>query len=34
MSEMDNKVSKEMIDKILEKHGDQDDTMSPLNQVV
>ena len=34
MSEMDNKVSKEMIDKILEKHGDQDDTISPLNQVV
>lgn len=34
MSEMDNKVGKEVIDKILEKHGDQDDTMSPLNQVV
>jgi hypothetical protein len=34
MSEMDSKVSKEVIDKILEKHAETSDTISPLNSVL
>jgi hypothetical protein len=35
ISEMDNKVSKEVIEKILEKHApDLNDTVSPLNKVL
>lgn len=34
MSEMDSKVSKEVIDKILEKHTETNDTVSPLNNVL
>lgn len=34
MSEMDNKVGKEVIDKILEKHELQKETLSPLNEVL